>query len=146
VSFEQLLHYFGRKKVLFALELKDSHIELPVLELIGQFDVEPQTTITSFGYENLKAVRAVDPSIRIGHLIRKIDEEAIARLKEIGAQQICPCTDGLELEDVRLAKSHGLEVRAWGAFTPELMRHALKCGVDGMTINFPDKLSEAIRR
>lgn len=93
-----------------------------------------------------KSYLPYDPSIRIGHLIRKIDEEAIARLKEIGAQQICPCTDGLEQEDVRLAKSHGLEVRAWGAFTLELMRHALQCGVDGMTINFPDKLSEAIRR
>ncbi|MZQ86553.1 hypothetical protein GQF01_31060 [Paenibacillus sp. 5J-6] len=146
VSFEQFLHYFGRRKVLLALELKDPHIELPVLELIRQFDVQPQTTITSFGYENLQAVRAIDPSIRIGHLIRKIDEEAIARLKEIGAGQICPCTDGLEHKDVQLAKSHGLEVRAWGASTPELMRHALQCGVDGMTINFPDLLSEEICR
>lgn len=145
LSFEQFLHYFGRKKTLFALELKDPNIELPVLGLIKKYGVQNQSTITSFRYENLQAVRAVDPSIRIGHLIRKIDEEAIARLKEIGAQQICPCTDGLEQEDVRLAKSHGFEVRAWGAFTPELMKHALQCGVDGMTINFPDKLSEAIR-
>ncbi|MDU0205568.1 glycerophosphodiester phosphodiesterase [Paenibacillus sp. MAH-36] len=144
VSFEQFLHYFGRKEALFALELKDPNIELPVLELIRKYDVEHQSTITSFRYENLQAARAADPSIRLGHLIRKIDEEAIARLKEIGAVQICPCADGLEQEDVRLAKSNGFEVRAWGAFTPELMKHALQCGVDGMTINFPDKLTAAI--
>ncbi|GIP37075.1 glycerophosphoryl diester phosphodiesterase [Paenibacillus sp. J31TS4] len=145
ITFEQFLYLFGRKPLLFALELKDMGIENPVLELIERFGVRKQVTITSFWYANLEAVRTLDASIRIGHLIRKIDKEAIGKLKDIGAQQICPATELLEPDDVRLAKAHGLEVRAWGAFTPELMRHALDCEVDGMTINFPDKLTKALQ-
>lgn len=142
VSFEQFLHFFTRKNVLFALELKDKGIELPVLEMINQYGARNQSTITSFWYDNIKAMRELDSDIKIGHLIRKIDLDAIEKLKEINAQQICPSTELLTEEDVLLAKSHGLEVRAWGAFTMELMHHALKCGADGMTINFPDKLTE----
>ena len=36
----------------------------------------------------------------------------------------------------------GFVVRCHGISNEDLMRHAVECGADGMTINFPDKLVE----
>ena len=45
---------------------------------------------------------------------------------------------------VDYAKNLGLGVRAWGVSDVALMNACLDAGVDGMTINFPDKLREAL--
>ncbi|MDF2958362.1 MAG: hypothetical protein K0S39_97 [Paenibacillus sp.] len=144
VSLEQFLHFFGRKSLLFALELKDKFIEEQALYFIEKYDVRGQVTVTSFSYDNLRAVRAKDATIKMGHLVRHLDLSSIGQVKEINGQQICPAAEFVTAEGVALAKAHGLEVRAWGAFSEELMHKALLCGVDGMTINFPDKLSKAL--
>ena len=36
----------------------------------------------------------------------------------------------------------GLRVRAWGVKDEDLMRQSYEAGVDGMTVNFPDKLAK----
>lgn len=147
ISLEQFLHLFGRKTLTLVLELKDRNIEEPVLELISHYGVGDRITITSSIYDNLRAVRAKDASLKIGQIVKKIDKESIALLKEIGAQQICPEVQQMKMEDVQLAQSHGLEVRACGVkASEELMHFALSCGVMGMTINNPDVLSEALSR
>lgn len=145
VSLEQFLHLFGRKSLLIVLELKDPDIEEPVLELINHYGIRDKVTLTSFKYDYIQAVRAKDATLKIGQIVKKIDEEAIGLLKEIGAQQICPKIQQLTAEDVVLAKLHGLEVRACGIkASEELMQHALNCGVAGMTINNPDALVRAL--
>ncbi|MBE6552058.1 MAG: hypothetical protein E7665_07975, partial [Ruminococcaceae bacterium] len=61
--------------------------------------------------------------------------------------EICPKA-ALVVEDPDLvAKWHklGLNVRAWGVSNEEIMRGALDAGVDGMTVNFPDKLSTLLK-
>ncbi|MFC5449381.1 glycerophosphodiester phosphodiesterase [Paenibacillus aestuarii] len=145
VTFEEFLRFFGRKDLFFALELKDRHVEEKMLDLVKRYRVQEKVTVTSFLFDNLVAVRKLDSDIRIGHLIRQIDLPALERLKEIGAQQVCPSAELLTAADVELAKSHGFEVRAWGAFSVELMEHILACGVDGTTINFPDILTQRLQ-
>jgi len=46
---------------------------------------------------------------------------------------------------VEMLHSAGFEVRCHGIFDEALMRHAVDCGADGMTINFPDKLVEYLK-
>lgn len=142
VTLEQFLYLFGRKNLQFAIELKDPHLERQALDLINHYEVCRRAMITSFAFDNLVAVRNVDSVINIGYLVRKIDKHVITNLLEIGGGQICPATSLLEAEDVVLAKEHGLEVRAWGVTTEVLMQHAIQCEVDGMTVNFPDKLAQ----
>lgn len=144
VTLELFLYLFGRRNLLFALELKDANLEVATLELIERYGVGSKVTLTSFQYEHLVAVRKEDPSIKLGHLVSRIDEPNIDALLEIGGNQICPAAKWLQPEDVALAKEHGLEVRAWGIADEAMMHHALRCGVDGMTINFPDLLAEAL--
>ena len=144
VSLSEFLYYFGRKELIFAIELKAPFIAeetKEVIKLIDEYGVRDKVTITSFIFENLVATREVDKNIKTGYLLReRIGQSNIERVKSIGAVQICPSASLLSPGDVVLAKESGLEVRAWGIKNTELMQHALTCGVDGMTIDFPDKL------
>ncbi|HCH07730.1 MAG TPA: glycerophosphodiester phosphodiesterase, partial [Dehalococcoidia bacterium] len=40
-------------------------------------------------------------------------------------------------EIVKMLHDKGFVVRCHGIFNEDLMRHAVECGADGMTINFP---------
>ena len=147
VSFEDFLYYFGDKELIFAIELKVPFIEKEVKEVLGLIDyyeMREKVTITSSIFENLTVTRKTDKDIKIGYLLKnkKINFDNIKKLKLINAQQICPFAELLTLQDVLLAKEHGLQVRASGIKNTEVMKHALDCGVDGMTIDFPDKLVE----
>lgn len=146
VALETFLHLFGRIDIVFALELKNDHIEEPVLKMVDAFGIRNKTTITSFSYEHIRRLRELDASIKLGHLIKKIDQQSIDRLLCIGVGQICPQAVHLQKEDVETAKAHGLQVRAWGTQTPALMNEVIACGVDGTTINFPDLLSESLKQ
>ena len=43
---------------------------------------------------------------------------------------------------IELANKNGLRVRLWGIFNENIMRQVYKLDIDGMTVNFPDKLKE----
>ena len=71
--------------------------------------------------------------------------EILNRLEAEGIGQICPRADTLGAEDVVYAHARGFSVRAWGVKDDALMHRALQTGVDGMTVNFPDRLAAALR-
>jgi len=143
VSFEQFLYAFGSKDLAFACELKDRQIEDSVLALIDRYRAAKKVVITSFHYEDLVEVRRRNRNIKLGYLVEQINDETLRKVLDIGARQICPRVETLQPEEVKLAKERGLKVRGWGASTESLMNYALYCGVDGMTVNFPDKLADA---
>lgn len=145
VSLEQFLSAFGPQQLHIALELKASGIEAEVLEMIIRLGVLDKITLTSFRYEHLVEVRRLNRQVKIGYLIHQADEQALAQLLRIDGNQLCPRADRLTEEAVARAKAKGLHVRAWGIRDEEIMHRALRCGVDGMTVNFPDLLARAIQ-
>lgn len=62
-----------------------------------------------------------------------------------GINQYCPMIDFVTKELVAKTHARGLTLRTFSIKTIELMHKAIDCGVDGMTINFPDKLCEALK-
>ncbi|NMA95948.1 MAG: glycerophosphodiester phosphodiesterase [Clostridiales bacterium] len=144
ISFEEFLHFFGRKDIIFAIELKAPDLEEDALKLINKYGIRDKVTITSFNYEYLKTVREIDEKINIGYLVREIDKDILCNLIEIKGNQICPAIANLEKADMDLARSYGLDIRAWGIKDETYMNNALELGVDGMTINFPDKLARKL--
>ena len=143
VAFEDFLYYFGAKDLMLAVELKEPHLEDAALELLRRYGALEKTTITSFAFELLVETRKRHATVKLGFLTEKITPETVARLLEHGIGQICPRARTLRSEDVRYAKERGLQVRAWGVPDESVMKHALACGVDGMTVNFPDLLAQA---
>ena len=91
-------------------------------------------------------MKEVAPGLRIGYLTSRTDRKTIDSLLAIGGYEICPKAETLTHELVDEWHSLGLGVRAWGVFNTDLMKMAYELGVDGMTVNFPDKLVELMSK
>jgi glycerophosphoryl diester phosphodiesterase len=144
--FEDFLRYFCDKDIEFAIELKGSGIEKDTVEMLYRYSVADKSIVTSFKIEELRQVRSFDNRIRLGYLTDKISDETLDLLESLGIKQICPNVKAIDIDSVRATKERGFSVRAWGVKTNELMIHAVACGVDGMTVNFPDRLKDYMQR
>ena len=125
----------------FALELKAEGCEEETLKIINEFGVRDKVYVTSFYYEYLKRVRELDKDIRISWLVLEPKDEYIEMLKAIGGSQLCPLACNATEADVERINASGLRVRMWGIGDDMvLMRRLARMDIDGMTINYPDRL------
>lgn len=146
VSFDDFLYYFGGKDLTFAIELKDRDIYTEVTERLLKHGVIEKSVITSFHFEDIERTCALKTKVRTGFLTQQITTDILEDLKRVGAYQVCPSAEFLTAEAVSQARNYGFSVRAWGISTPDDMIKVLDCGVDGMTINFPDVLQKELER
>ena len=144
VRLEDFLRYLGAHDVTLALELKGADIEEDTYALVKRFDLEDKVIVTSFQLDYLIKLKELYPDAKVGYLTEDFDDELLAKMREIGIGQLCPRGTNLTPEKVALWHEMGFNVRAWGIKDTEIMKHAYDCGVDGMTVNFPDRLIEYI--
>ena len=112
--------------------------------MLDKYNMKDKTIITAFEYEFIQNVKKIDPTYRVGHLVRDINDEIIADLKAIGAEQICPLVTKITPENAAECHAKGLEVRAWGVTDVARMKRAYDCKIEGTTVNFPDLLIQYI--
>ena len=144
VSFEDFLKYFGFRDLCFAIELKDGGIEEEVIGLLEKHSMREKTIITSGEFEYLANVKKINTAYRVGYLMKQTGERELEQMRSIGGEQLCPRATYITKENVKEWHDLGSNVRTWGILDVEMMKHACECGVDGMTINFPDVLNEYI--
>lgn len=142
VLLEDFLKYIKNQDITLAIELKECDIEKRVLELLYRYDLIQRTVVTSFDFSCLKEMRALDESIKLGFLAREYSAGLLNTLKEISCTQFCPNILWLDENIVLALRNSGFSIRAWGVKTEELMKKAYGLHIDGMTVNFPDKLSK----
>lgn len=141
VLFEDFARDYLDKDLTFAIELKVLGIEKETLEILNKYKVHNNIYITSFLYEALANVRKIDPNIKLSWLIEdRISKENIEKLLRINGTQICPRASLVSKEDIEIANNNGLGVRLWGIDNEEIMKKVYKLNIEGMTVNFPDKL------
>lgn len=146
VRFEDFLRYFGWRELTFAIEIKKVGYEKEVIDMLERFDMREKTVVTSFKFACIESVKAYRPDYRVGYLIKDLDDEKYAQMKRIGCEQICPQAKYVTAEKVRAWRELGFSVRAWGVSNAELMKATTDAGVDGMTVNFPDLLTEYLKK
>ncbi|HEY3108737.1 MAG TPA: glycerophosphodiester phosphodiesterase family protein [Chloroflexota bacterium] len=150
---EALLERYGGRLPL-CLEVKQVGVEERLVELVRQRrllqplpseDVAPREQIalppvsfTSFKLESCLALRQAAPEAMVGFLTSDFDDLTIKRVAEAKLAQICPRADACRADRVLAARDRKLSVRAWGVSEREVLRDAVKAGVDGLTCNWPD--------
>lgn len=146
VLFEEFAKKFLSEDLTFAIELKTIGIEKQTLEIIDKYSKSKENIyITSFIFEALENARKFDKDIKISWLIdEEISQNNIDKLLSIKGCQICPKADKVSNSSIELANSNKLGVRLWGIHDEEIMQKAYKLNIEGMTVNFPDKLKELI--
>ena len=142
VVFEDFLQQFGWRDITFAIEIKQAGIESQVVDLIRKNNMESKTIVTSFMLDSVRAAKNYAPELKVGFLTRTVSDELLAELKTMGAEQLCPIATDVTAETVARWHAEGFEVRAWGVKDENLMRQVYDAGSDGMTVNFPDKLTQ----
>ena len=145
-SLENFLRCFGWRNLHFAIELKAKHIEKETAALLDRFDMREKTVVTSFTFENLERMRDCAPHYRLGYLYKPEDAQAEEKARRIHLEQLCPKAEIVDKAMVDALRAKGYSVRAWGVKNEELMHRVIESGADGMTVNFPDKLYEALKQ
>ena len=141
---DDFLHYCGSYPVRLALEIKAPDIEREVFEMVKKYHLDQKVTVTSFSLDYITALKKEYPEANVGYLTEDFDDAMLVKMKELRIGQLCPRGTNLTPEKVRKWHDEGFEVRAWGIKDVEIMKHAYDCGIEGMTVNFPDRLMEYI--
>lgn len=141
-TFEEFLKYFGYRDLTFAIELKQDHVEKETIDMLERYNMCGKTILTSFNYESIKNAKAYNSNYRVGLLYKAQETETLAKIQAIGGEELCPLAELLTPEMVKQYHDMGYSVRAWGIRNEEIMKEAYACGVDGMTVNFPDLLTK----
>jgi glycerophosphoryl diester phosphodiesterase len=114
--------------------------------MVKEFGIMDKTTFTSFEYRYIAKIKELDPLARVGWLTYSTDDDVITRLLEIGGEEIAPKAELVTKELMEKWRNAGLGVRAWGVSSIALMKKMCCLGVDGMTVNFPDRLREFLKK
>ncbi len=144
-----LFRRFG-SALYYHVEIKSDEEEIPPLLLaeIAALSLRGRITITSFSFDQLLRVRALDPEIPICLLIQDARgdnplpaaQRGIERARAAGFQQVGVAVVALSSDVVDYAHRRGVRIRAFGVGGDADMERAIDSGAGGMTINWPDRL------
>lgn len=146
ITLREFLENFARYDISFAMELKGPDVEEGTLSMIKEFGVLDRTTFTSFQLDYIKKIKELDKNARVGYLCFPEDVDADEKLLAFGAEEIAPEAIAINEESIAKWRAKGLGVRAWGVTSVAIMKKMADLEVDGMTVNFPDRLFEYLNR
>ena len=144
ISLREFLAAFSKYDIKFAIELKGEGVEEASLNLIKEFGCLEKTTFTSFKFEYIKKIKELCPEARVGWLVYEGTDEELEALLSIGGEELAPKAAYITADSMKKWRERGLGVRAWGVDCVALMKKVHDLSVDGMTVNFPDRLQEYI--
>jgi len=146
VTLREFLEKFSQYDIQFAIELKGEGVEEDTLNMINEFGIINKTTFTSFNFDYISKIKTLNPKARIGWLVKEITDENIQKLLEISGEEIAPKAECITDEFVKRMRAINVGVRAWGVSKIALMKKMCLLNVDGMTVNFPDRLFQFLNQ
>ena len=132
------------KKVRLNIEIKGKNTIDRLNNLVNHF-VEDKGwpsdgfIISSFDWQELRAFRAVNPSVPIAVLTEGDPLEAIPIAKELKAEAINPHFKKLTRENVNALKESGFKIYTWTVNEPQDITVIKRHGVDGIITNYPER-------
>lgn len=145
VTLREFLERFAQYDINLAIELKGEGVEEETLSMIKEFGIMDKTTFTSFNFEYIKKIKEIDINARVGWLTRNPGDEEIERLLGISGEEMAPKAEYITEDMISKLRGLGFGVRAWGVSDVSIMKKMCKLKVDGMTVNFPDRLFQFLK-
>ena len=143
---EVLELYKGRLYLHIEIKGRGKGLTQRTVDLVRGYGLVDSVSLTSFQETRLAEVWAYAPAIPSGWLVWDWEDSDIGKSKEMNLAMICPRADLVSPELVDRLHRDGFLVRAWGVSTEELMKQVVEAGADGMTVNFPDRLTAYLGR
>lgn len=144
---------------------EDLGLEKAVYDLIQEFECQDQVFISSFYFEPLVRMRALDPDIKIGFLVWEYTDEEVKDMVNSGIPEeqivfsektlkmmkdhkiynVNPSTDMVDKEFMALAEKYNMGVYVYTVNDILDMMRLMQLGVDGIITDFPDRLVNLAR-
>ena len=142
ITLREFLDAFAQYDIQFAIELKGADVEKETLDIVKEYGILNRVTFTSFQFDYIRRIKELDPTARVGWLVTQVGETEIAALQSIGAEEMAPKAENITQDLVDMLRGKCMGVRAWGVSSVALMKKMCHLQVDGMTVNFPDRLRQ----
>jgi glycerophosphoryl diester phosphodiesterase len=145
-TLDEVLDWARRRGTVVDIEIKNApiyytDIEDAVVKALDRQQMAEQVIVISFDHATVKRVKALDARIATGVLYagRPVDG-GIGLAREANADALLPHWAYVTSEDVHVAHEAGLAVAPWATSDPQVLRHLIAAGVDGIGTNHPDVL------
>lgn len=126
------------------IEIKEGAVERRVCEIIRANRALENSLVSSFEWGALRAVREIDPQVRVALLAEEDPARLLDAASAMGAYAVNPRFDMTTVEFCADAHARGLAVLVWTVDAPEAMRILISYGVDGIMTNYPARLREVL--
>ena len=140
VTLKEFLEKFAFYDIHFAIELKGEGVEEETLSLVKEFGILEKTTFTSFKFDYIKKIKELDKNARVGWLTKIVGDKETEELLNIQGEEMAPKAECITEDLMKKLRSKGLGIRAWGVSNVSIMKEMCELEIDGMTVNFPDRL------
>jgi glycerophosphoryl diester phosphodiesterase len=117
----------------------DAIIVSDVVKLVEELGMEDQVLISSFNFDYLKQVKAINQSLPTGVLVNKIVMDPLALMKELNAQAFHPGMKVTYEKQVSLLLKEGYAVNVWTVNEESDMQKLIEMGVTGIITDFPQR-------
>ncbi|NKI26109.1 glycerophosphodiester phosphodiesterase [Arenibacter sp. 6A1] len=144
-TLQQVLNLIDHK-VRLNIELKGAHTADSVDFIINYYLKEKGWSldnflISSFRWDELKQMRALNKQIGIAILVEGDPLKALPIAKELGAEAINPHYKELSLENVKEIRKGGFKIYPWTVNSRKDIKSMQGMGVDGIITNFPERIN-----
>jgi len=135
-TLEEVLDSVGRR-VKILVELKETGIEEPVIDLIRKKGLIDNVILISFHEDALSKVRELNGEVATG-LIYVRHKNPIQAALDLKAEYLLPLYRFTHSANIKKAHEKGLKVIVWTINTEEEVAEFRKKGVDGIATDRPD--------
>lgn len=108
--------------------------------------MQTRVIVQSFDHRSLRAVKQLEPKIRIALLLAESLPDHVALAKSLGAEIISPHREWITAQDVEALHAIGVRVVPWTVNDLAEVDRLLALGVDGLITDDPRRVIEHLRR
>ncbi len=144
VTLDEFLSNFCKKKIFFAIQLKNLDIVSEVVDKLFAYGVQDRCVIMASDYDILLEVKKLSQKVKTGYITIDTDDNLIKKMLLDGIDELCLNAKNCNLSSVKSLQNNGIKVSAWGVLDEELMKSVYDSHADKIMIGFPDKLVDYI--
>jgi len=150
LTLEEVLAFARSRDAVVDIEIKNGPvfydaIEEAVVSSLARTSMMEQVIVISFDHAAVQRVKALEPRVATGVLyVGRPADAGVGLARAAGADALLPHLAYVTAADVRTAHAAGLAVAPWVSSDPQVLRHLVDCGVDGIGTNHPDVLRDVL--
>ena len=122
------------------------------IEAVKNHHLSSRLLISSFDYKLLVKAKEIDPDCRTAYLYSPNSKDMLKMwfrpfdfAEKIGCYALHPMYCYVTKEYVKRAHDAGLKVNVWTIDSERMIKYMVKCGVDGLITDCPDRVNSILR-